>query len=275
MRNTWAVCKREFASSFLTPVGYVVTGLVTAISGLSFTYWMMFYARVSRAPAANGYPTIPDFEETLLSPFLVFCGMLIMFLSPLLTMRLLAEERNRGTIELLFTLPLRDREIVFGKYLAAMGMVLVLMLFLAVDLLIVQYFVAIEPAVLVFGLLTVLLMSGAFVSLGLFISALSRNQITSGILTFGVLLLLYIVGYMGEDLPEVNPTPELWPEMARSVCGGAYFVFRGFITEMALDAHARDMALGVVQPKDIAYYLLFTAFFLFLSLRALESRHWR
>ena len=275
MRNTWAVCRREFKSYFLTPVGYVVVGMIALISGLAFTVSFMTYAKVSQSPADYAYATVPDFEETFLSPYLVFCGILIMFLSPLITMRLLAEEKHRGTIELLLTHPLRDREVIFGKYLAAMGMVLVMMLVIGVDLSIVNHFISIEPAVLAFGLLTVFLMGAAFISLGLFVSSVTRNQITSGTITFGIFLVLYILGSLGEDLPAKNPAPEIWAHAVRAPIGVIYSVFRGLVLEMPLDAHAKDMALGIVQPVDIGYYVLFTAFFLFLTFRALESRNWR
>jgi ABC-2 type transport system permease protein len=275
MRTTWAVCKREFSSYFLTPVGYVSAGMVAVLSGLGFTLSFISYAIMSQSPREYGFNAVPDFEETLLSPFLVFCGMLIMFLSPLITMGLFAKERNRGTIELLLTYPLRDRDLILGKYFAAMGMVLVLMLFVAVDVAIVGYFVEIEAAVLVFGVLTVFLMGAAFVSLGLFVSSLTHNQVTAGTLTFGLLLLLYFVGSVGEYLPEVNPAPVVWPEMARNGVGAVYDVFRAFVLEMNLDAHAKEMAQGVVQPKDMAYYPLFAIFFLFLTFRVLESRNWR
>jgi len=275
MRNAWAVCKREFASYFLTPIGYVVVGMVAAISGLAFTASFNFYSQVSQAPDQFGYATVPDFEETLLGPFLVFCGMLIMFLSPLITMRLLAEERHRGTIELLLTHPLRDRDIIFGKYAAAMGMVLVMLLAIAVDLVVVRYFVAVEPVVLAFGILTVLLMAASFISLGLFISAVTRNQITAGTLTFGLSLLFYIIGSLGEDLPETVTAPETWPAALNAPVQAVYGVVRAVILELSLDAHAEDMAQGIFQPKDVAYYVLFAAFFLFLTFRALESRQWR
>ena len=275
MNNTWAVCKREFASFFLTPVGYVVSGMVATVAGLGFTVSFLSYATMSQSPATYNFSTVPDFEETLLSPFLVFCGMLIMFLAPLLTMRLFAEERHRGTIELLLTYPVRDREVIFGKYLAALGMVLVLMAFVAVDLGIVAYFVDIEPPVLVFGVLTVFLMGAAFVSMGAFVSSITRNQVTAGTLTFGICLVMYIVGNMAEELPKPNPAPEAWPVVARGIFGIAYALFRGLVMELDLDAHAKEMALGIVQPADIAYYLLMIAFFLFLTFRALESRNWR
>jgi ABC-2 type transport system permease protein len=275
MSHTWAVCKREFSGYFLTPVGYVVVGMVAVISGLAFTISFLTYVKISQAPAQYAYATVPDFEETLLSPFLVFCGVLIMFLSPLITMRLMAEEKHRGTIELLLTYPLRDRDIIFGKYLAALGMLLLMMAIIAVDLAVVRQFVAVEPPVLAFGVLAVFLMGAAVVSLGLFVSTVTRNQITSGTITFGICLILYIAGNMGEDLPEANPTPGAWPEALRAPIGLMYGVFRRLVLEMPLDAHAKDMALGIVEPTDIAYYVLFSAFFLFLTFRALESRNWR
>lgn len=275
MRNTWAVCRREFAAFFLTPVGYVVVGVFALISGLAFTLSLFTYAKMSVDPTSYGYSTVPDFAETFLSPYLVFNGIWIMFLTPLVTMRLLAEERNRGTMELLLTYPLRDREIVFGKYLAGVGMLLVMMVVVAVHLVVVSRFVALEPAVLVFGVLTVLLMGMAFLAIGLFVSALARSQITAGIVTFGVFLLLYILGNVGEKLPQNNPAPETWPDSARAVVGAGSALVRGLAMELSLDAHAREMALGVVSPKDVGYYLLVCAFFLFITFRALESRHWR
>ncbi|HDP34225.1 MAG TPA: hypothetical protein ENN29_03845 [Candidatus Hydrogenedentes bacterium] len=275
MNNIIAVCRREFASFFFTPIGYVVAGMFAAISGIAFTLSLFDYSKMSVEPTAYGFNTTPDFAETLLSPYLVFCGMLIMFLTPLITMRLVAEEKHRGTMELLLTWPLRDRDIIFGKFLAALGMLFVMMLVIAAHLALIGRITTFEPAVLVFGLLTVALMGAAFISLGMFISSVTRNQITSGTITFGVSLLLYVAGNLGERLPAENPTPAGWPEALRTAAGHVYMLLRGLIVELAVDAHASEMALGIVQPRDVAYYLLFTAFFLFLTFRAFESRNWR
>lgn len=276
MRNTWAVCKREFKSFFLTPVGYVVVGMFAVIAGLSFSISFITHSDITQNPTMYAYTAVPDFEETFLSPYLVFCGLLIMFLAPLLTMRLLAEERHRGTIEFLLTQPLRDWEIIFGKYLAALGVLGVMMLVVGVNLGIMGWFVDnVEPPVLVFGVLTVFLMGAACISLGLFVSSVTRTQIMSGTITFGATLILFILGNLGEDMPAESPVPEGWPAGLRTFIAFFYRVFRGLVMELPIDAHARDMALGVVQPLDIAYYVLFSAFFLFLTFRALESRNWR
>jgi ABC-2 type transport system permease protein len=275
MRNTWAVCKREFKAYFLTPIGYVVVGVVALLAGMSFAISFITHADITQNPSMYAYTTVPDFEETFLSPYLVFCGTLIMFLAPLITMRLLAEETHRGTIEFLLTQPLRDREIIFGKYLAALGMVGAMLLVVIVNLCLMGYFVDVEPAVLIFGLLAVFLMGAACISLGLFISAVTKTQIMSGTMTFGVTLILFVVGNLGEDMPVESPFPEEWPGGLQRFLGIGYGIVRGLIVELPVDAHAREMALGIVQPVDIAYYVLFSAFFIFLTFRALESRNWR
>jgi ABC-2 type transport system permease protein len=250
-------------------------GVFAMVSGMGFVASFLFYCQVTQKPSEYAYSGIPDFEETLLSPFLVFCGTMIMFIGPLVTMRLLAEERNRGTMELLFTHPLRDRDIVFGKYLASLGMLLMMMLVLCVHLGVVGYFTEAEPAVLWFGLLSVFLTGAAFLSLGLFVSAMSANQVTAGVMTFGIWLVLYILGSFGEKMPAQNPAPETWAASLRSMVGFAYDLVREVVRQLPLDAHAKEMAQGMATPKDIAYYVLFAAFFLFLTFRALESRRWR
>lgn len=275
MSGIWTVCRREFASYFQTPVGYVALGVYALICGMAFVLSLFMYSKVSLQPPAYGYTSIPNFGEALISPYLVFCGILFMFLSPLITMRLLAEERNRGTLELLLTWPLTDRDIVFGKYLAAVGMLLLMMPVIALHLFLAARLRPLEPAAIALGVATVVLMGLALISLGMFISAVSRSQVVAGTLTFGVNLVMYIAGNVGEKLPQRNPAPEGWPETLRAVIGGAWELFRGLLTQLPLDAHARDLTLGVARPRDVVYYLLFAAFFLFLTFRALESRHWR
>jgi ABC-2 type transport system permease protein len=275
MRNTWAVCRREFVSYFVTPIGFVVVGTFALLSGLGFSASFLFYCQVSANPSAYAYSGVPDFEETLLGPFLSFCGLMALFVGPLVTMRLLAEERNRGTMELLLTHPLRDREIIFGKYLAAIGMLLLMLCVVGVHLGVVGYYATVEPVVLVFGLVAVFLMWAAYLSLGLFVSAMCSNQITAGVITFGLGLVLYIMGSQGDKLPKKNPAPDQWPEAVRRVAGSGYEVFRSLMQQLPLDMHAKQIAQGVVEPKDVVYYFLFTALFLFLTFRALESRKWR
>ena len=275
MRGAWAVCKREFAGYFTTPVGYVVLGVYATITGLGFVASFLYYARITQSPADFDYQGVPDLEETMLSPFLIFCGQMVLFITPLITMRLLAEEKNRGTMELLLTHPLRDRDIILGKYFAALAMAFLLMIVVGVHMGLVAWLTTVEPAVLVFGLLAVFLMSAAFLSLGLFISAATRNQVTAATVTLGAFFLSYVLGSMGKDLSPANPAPESWSEGVRNMVGFVYGLFHQIVQELPVDAHAQNMTQGIVEPADLAYYVVFAAFFLFLTFRALEARLWR
>lgn len=275
MRNTWAVAKRELKSYFTTPVGYVILATFAVLAGIFFAASFITYADLTKDPASSGLDAVPNLTEWMLSPYLVLCGQLIMFIGPLITMRLLAEERNRGTMELLLTYPLTDRQIVFGKYLAGVGIVSVMVSVIIVHLAIIAYFVPIEPAVLVFGLLTVLLMGAAFTSMGLFVSALSANQVTAGVLTFALWFISWVIGTISDDLGEKIKIPGDWPAATQRAIQFFYGIFREFLLQLPLDAHAKGMAEGVVHPQDLAYYFVFIGFFLFLTLRVLESRRWR
>ncbi len=275
LRKIIAVARREFVSYFVTPIGYVVMSVYTAITGVGFLYLFFWYMRASQSPADYDFTSVPDLEEMMVSPFLTFCGNMMIFIGPMITMRLLAEEKNRGSMELLLTYPLRDCEIIFGKYLAALALAVVMLVPVSVDLALVGWVTTVEPAVLIFGMVVVLMMSAAFMSVGLFISALARNQITAAIVSFGVVFVSWILGSVGANLPEGNPAPSDWPDRARQAIGFLYGIFRSFVLELPIDAHARSMTQGVVQAEDVAYYVLFTLFFIFLTFRAMESRNWR
>ena len=274
MKRSWAICKRELKAFFTTPVGYIVIGTFALLSGLGFTASFLMYGLWTESPSAYDFAAVPDFEETFLSPFLVFCGSIMMFIVPLITMRLFAEEHHQGTIEMLLTHPVRDRDIIFGKYAAGLVLVLAMVAVLVVYVLIIDRFVAVEPAVLAFGLVAVFLMGAALVSMGLFISSVCRSQVTAATATFGLFFIFFIVGYFGEDLPEERSAPATWSEEMVHTADTAYAIFRTFVRELPLDAHAKTMTEGILQPADIVYYVLFIAFFLFLTFRALESRKW-
>lgn len=275
MMRAWAVCKRELRAFFTTPIGYIVLGLYALVSGLGFTASFLFYAVMSESPSSYDYPAVPKFEEAFLSPYLTYCGLIFMFIVPLLTMRLFAEERNQGTIELLFTHPLRDRDILFGKFLAGLILLFAMVALLIVDVALVYRHTRVEASVLTLGLTAVFLMGAAFLSVGLFISVLCRNQITAAVATFGVFFVLFIVGYFGGELPEENPAPAGWPAEYRALAGVGYSAFRAVAMQLPIEAHGKELAEGILRPADLVYYVLFSGFFLFLSFRAIEARRWR
>ena len=275
MSRAWAVTKRELRAYFTTPIGYIVLGLYALISGLVFTSSFLLYALMSESPMNYNFPAVPDLEEAFLSPYMQYCGLLFMFIVPMLTMRLFAEERNQGTIELLFTHPLRDRDIVFGKFGAGLILIISMVALLAVEVLIIYRYTQVEASVLVLGLVSVVLIGASFLSAGLFISVLCRNQTTAAVVTFGAFFLLFVIGYAAEEMSEENPAPPGWPNEARQLIGFAYLTFRSVATKLPVEAHARELAEGILRPADLVYYVLFCAFFLFLTFRAVEARRWR
>ena len=137
------------------------------------------------------------------------------------------------------------------------------------------YYTNVEPAVLVLGLCAVFLLSASFLSLGLFISALSRNQVTAATITFAAWFIMFVLGSLASDLPEVDAFTSQVPEVLQAVAAPAYGVFRAAALELPMDAHAAEMAQGVLRVQDVAYYVLTIAFFLFLTFRAFETRKWR
>jgi len=275
MKSVWTIGKREFASFFVTPSGYVILGLIALLTGTAFIMSFLTYVQISQSPSQFGYSSVPDFEETFLSPYFVFCGIMIMFLSPIITMRLLSEEYHRGTMELLLTYPLRDRDIIFGKFGSALAVLALGVILIALNVCLLLPFTEVEWSVLLLGLCSVFLMGMAVLSVGLFISSLITYPITAGLVSFGIYLLMFIIGNVAEKLPAVAPLPNTFPQILKGTVNNLYVLFRSLLLELPLDNHAKNMALGIFEPKDIAYYLLCTAFFIFLTFRSLEARNWR
>ena len=165
MKSAWNIAKREFVSFFVTPSGYVVLGLIALLTGIAFVLSFLTYVQISQSPFQFGYTMVPDFEETFLSPYFVFCGIMIMFLSPLITMRLISEEYHKGTMELLLTYPLRDRDIIFGKFASALTILLLAVVLIAINVFLLLPFTDMEWSVFLFGLCSVFLMGMAILSL--------------------------------------------------------------------------------------------------------------
>jgi ABC-2 type transport system permease protein len=242
MRNVWTIAKREFNMYFASPVAYAIGFGVLLVLGLFFN--------VGLAQASMG--GAPDLTQTL-GVFVT----LLLFFTPALTMRLVAEEQRTGTIELLMTAPLREWELVLGKWLAAFGFVAVLIsLTLIYGLILSRITVpGLDVGSLGAVYLGLLLLVGALMALGLFISTLFSNQIAAFFSIFGAFLVLWLI-----DLPVQNST------------GAAATVVR----YLAFPNHIYDNFFsGVVDLNDVVYFLSIIVFFLFLAARSVESRRWR
>jgi ABC-2 type transport system permease protein len=255
MRGFFPVYGKEIYRVFASPIFYVVTFVFLTLAGYFFYSSVAYYSMASFQAGRN--PLLAqqlNLSEMVLEPFFGSIGIILLLMVPLITMRLLAEEKKTGTVELLLTYPISDRGIVLGKYAAALSVV-ALMLTGTLPAMAVLSVLTTPPWATIFTCyLGLLLMSSAFVSLGVLASSLAQNQIVAAAVTFGALLLLWIVGWA-----QTLAGPEV----------GSLLVY------VSLFSHFENFTKGVLDSRDILYYGLFVAFFLFATLRVLESRHWR
>jgi ABC-2 type transport system permease protein len=179
---------------------------------------------------------------------------IILFIMPMITMRTYSEEKRSGTIELLLTSPLSDVEIILGKFFGALGLYVAM---LAVTLLYIGIlFVYGNPEwrPIVAGYLGLLLMGGAFVSIGLLISSTTNNQIVAGVVTFVVFLLLWIVGWFADSAgPTIGP----------------------ITSYLSITEHFDDFSKGIIDSKHVVYYLSLITFGLFLTAKSVDTERWR
>ena len=255
MKNILVIGKKELNTYFYSPIAYVVITAFLIITGYFFYNTLVFYARFSMNAIQSQYTDIGlNFTDGIFTPLFGDMSIILLLMMPLLTMRLLAEEKKNGTFELLLTYPIKDIETVLGKFLACVlvfaimvGLTLVYPIFLS-------FLGPIEIGPLFSCYMGLLLMGGAFIAFGLLASSLTSNQIVAAVVSFGALLVFWLIGFSAYS--------------AGPVLGG-------ILRELSLLEHFDSFAKGVIDSKDVIYYLNFIIFCLFLTLRSLESNKWR
>ncbi len=240
-----ALFRKELLSYFVSPLFYVVAAVFLCLSGYYFYTDLVFFVTFG-----FGMNILENFWQLLLVDL-----RLVMLLSiPLLTMRLFAEEKKLGTIELLLTYPVRDGEVFFAKFAACAVIFGVL---LGGTLLYPLYVHTLQPfpwVPLVAGYLGLFLLGLSFIACGVFVSSLTESQVVAGMATIGILLLCWIISWN-----EAATSPGLLRVLVR----------------VSMFDHFQTFARGVIDAQDVAYFLSFIGFFGFLTLRVLESRKWR
>jgi ABC-2 type transport system permease protein len=251
----WPIFKKELRLYFTSPVAYAVLFFFLLIAGYFFFSIFQYFSFASMQATMNpqmaGQVNVTD---GVMRPLFTNISVILLFLMPMLTMRLFAEERRSGTIELLLTYPVRDGAVLLGKYFAALALYA---LMLAVTLVypgIVLYFARLEPGALLTGYLGLVLLGAAFLAVGLLASSLTENQIIAVVGAFGVLLILWVLG---------------WAADAASGGWGRALRHIGILD------HLDSFSKGVLDTKDIIYFLNVSVLALFLTLRAVESRRWK
>jgi ABC-2 type transport system permease protein len=199
-------------------------------------------------------PQSMNVNQQLIRPLLQNVLILILFLMPMVTMRAYSEEKRSGTIELLLTSPLTDFQIILGKFFGAMALYGVMLLVTLIHLGLLFVYGTPEWKPILTAYIGLLLMGGCFISLGLFISSLTKNQIVAGFLTFATFLMLWIINWLGESS---GPTT------------------RDVLNYLSITEHFDDFARGIIDTKHVVYYLSFITFGLFLTAKSVDSERWR
>lgn len=257
MRNILAICKRELLAFFVSPIAYfVITGFALLVGFFFFNY-LAFFARMfemSQMMAFRGGGELPNLNQVVVEGLFQTMVVILVFLIPLLTMRIVAEEKRRGTFELLITSPVSVTEIVIGKFLS-LAVVIVAMLsisFIFPLLLMVYGNPEIPP--IVSGFCGVVLCALGFASIGMAVSSFTENQIVAGVSSMVVLLLLYVIQAPAESL------------------GGTSAEVLRYLSPID---QVQQFLRGVVSLKSLMYFASLILLGIFLSQRALEAHRWR
>jgi len=253
MKNVWHVMVKELKSYFYSPVAYVVLTLFILLVGWRFSVLLVNAAL--QTAAGTQYAPFDGPQYVVLNHFAVISTVLL-FLLPLITMGVYAEEKKKGTMELLFTLPLSNGQIILGKFLANFLFCLLLFCGSAIPLVALFRFAATPPAVLpiLVGYLGIVLLTAAVLSLGHFLSTLTENQIVAAILTFVLVIVLYFFNEFGQAGNE-----------------GLAVVLR-YLSPLS---HLESFMVGILDVSHLIYFVSVWVFGIFLTYRTLESLRWR
>jgi ABC-2 type transport system permease protein len=254
MSNLFPIYKRELKAYFVSPVAYVVLAMFLVVAGFFFTSLVQMFVLYSAR--AQNYPYgAPEMNITAwLEGFFMNTAVWILFVLPLLSMRLFSEEKRQGTMELLFTYPIRDWEAVLGKYFAGVTIFMLMLAVSTVNMALLAKYGKPEFGPIFSAYFGLLLMGAAFLAVGTFISSLTENQIVAAVGTFGALLLLWVLPWVSNAVG---------PNVGR------------VLEEISVIQRYSNFAKGIIEIKDATYYILFAFFFIFLTLRSLGSKKWR
>jgi ABC-2 type transport system permease protein len=254
MRNVWIICRKELRSYFASPVAYLLLTMFGLIFGFFFWNALGYFVVAGMEMQMRGQSVPMNLNEQVIRPLLSNVSVIGLFFIPMITMRLFAEEKRSGTIELLVTSPIRDLEIIIGKWLAAVALYSCLLLFTALNFAFLFKYGNPDWKPLVVAYLGLLLQAGALLAIGTFISTLTKNQIIAGAATFGVALLLWVLEW---------------------VSGYETAAWARVLSYMSVITHFQSFGRGVLDSKDAIFYLTVIFLGLFFTARSMESLRWR
>jgi ABC-2 type transport system permease protein len=248
-----AIAQRELKAYFASPIAYIVIGFFVLLFGFFYYSLLLYFNQQSAQVGFQGGPA-QNVNESMIRPLFLNASVILLFVLPMITMRTYSEEKRSGTIELLLTSPLTDFQIIMGKFLGAMALYAAMLVVTFLHLGILYAFGTPEWIPIATGYLGLLLMGGCFISVGLLISSLTKNQIVAGMITFAVFLLLWVINWVGSF---TGPTT------------------MAVLDYLSITNHLDDFTRGIVDTKHLVYYVSFIAFGLFLTARSVDTERWR
>ena len=254
MRNVWIILRNELRRYFVSPVAYLLLTMFAVIFGFFFWNSLGYFVYVGMESQMRGQPFPMNVNEQIIRPLLSNMSVVGLFFIPMITMRLFAEEKRSGTIELLMTSPVRDMEIILGKWLAALVLYLCIIGISALNISILFAFGHPDWKPILVGFLGLLLQGGCLLAIGIFISTLTKNQIIAGGTTFAVCLMLWVLDWVSAY------DQSAWAKV---------------IAYLSVVTHFDPFSKGVIDTKDIIFYCSMIFFGLFLTARSVESLRWR
>ncbi|MBU1119121.1 ABC transporter permease [Patescibacteria group bacterium] len=234
--NIFAIMKRELKAYFYSPIAYVVFALFLLLAGYFFSMILLLSKEASMRAAMY------NFVITLL------------FFAPLITMRLFAEERKTGTLEVLMTRPVRDIEVVLGKFFAALSLYALMLASTLVYVGVLVKYGNPDMGPIWSGYLGLFLLGACFIALGIFASTLTESQIIAAVVGFAFMLLFWVIGWLSGTLG---------------------FSTESIFTYISLSSHFDDFVRGIIDFRAVIYYLSFVVFFLFVTVKSIEVRKWK
>lgn len=280
MRNTLAIAWREVRTYFTSPLAYVVIGVFLFLCGYMFWVSLVRFSDLCLQLGSNPYFSARlNVNDMVIRPIFGTMGIILLLMIPILTMRLLADEKRTGTAELLFTCPVTSGQVVLGKYLgASFLLVAMLLVTLSYPVLILNSGASPDMKPTLMGYFGVLLMGLSFLSIGLLISATTDSQVIAAVGTFGALLMLWVINWVSESATATLASLAnmasigLWEKLGLGLGGPT---LGDLLSKISLIEHFDDFRKGVFDTPHLVFYLsvIFTS--LFLTQRILESRRWR
>ena len=252
--NTWTIAKKELNSYFRSPIAYGVMAFFSLIAGYFFYVAVVYFVRRGIESSMMGQQFPMDVNEFVIRPVFSNISVIGLFLIPMITMRLFAEEKRTGTIELLLTSPISDMSIILGKWLGGMMLYAAMLLLSALSILLLFAYGQPDWHPIAIGYLGLLLQGGALLALGTFVSNCTKNQIVAGVAGFAVALLLWVIDWVSSF--ETSITARV-------------------LSYLSVLQHFDSFGKGVLDTKDIIYYLSVIFVGLFLTARSMESLRWR